>query len=460
MNQGKNKKIIDCKKNICINNNNCCNEFNVGRFFLGMAIILIGSGFLLNNLGFVDFSFNFWKLWPLFIIFIGLSIFDKKSFFGNIVGALALLISIFFVLVAIFVPISGNLRNQNIDKIIPIAVPIMEETKSAKIDIVSGVGQLNLSDTSESGMLVSGILSSNFMQINPVTSLGGSVQKVSLEEVGKTVNSSMSNELTLNLNQEVPMDIILHGSFFNMNIDLSNILANNVDISSGASSLSLKLGSRVDSSTVNINAGTGSADIFIPNGVGVFLKINSGLSTTTFTDFKKINDNTYESNNYANSNKKINLNINIGLSSLNINWYSEPIIISDENTEKIELFYYNKLEDKENSCGSEYVLPISRQIPATKTPIKDAINLLLSGQLTQSERNQGFVTEFPNDNFKLLDANYNYDNETLTLSFTEVPGFSNGGSCRVGIIENEIIKTAKQFGVKNIVLEPESIFQP
>jgi len=257
------------------------------------------------------------------------------------------------------------------------------------------------------------------------------------------------------------MDISLKGAVSDMNIDLSNVISNNVDINSGASSLNLKLGDKAVASDVSINAGTGSTNIYIPNGVGVVLRINSGLSSTSFKDFRKISDNLYQSNNYVSTDKKINLNINVGLSALIIDWYTPQVqVVGAENTQKVELFYYNRTADKNIDCGGEFVLPVERQIPLTKTPIKDTINLLISGQLTQAEKEQGFTTEFPNPGFKLLEANYDYDSETLILKFTEVPGFTDGGSCRISILANEIIKTIKQFGVKNIVFVPESLFQP
>jgi spore germination protein GerM len=93
------------------------------------------------------------------------------------------------------------------------------------------------------------------------------------------------------------------------------------------------------------------------------------------------------------------------------------------------------------------------------TPIKDAISLLIKGELTEEERAQGFTTEFPNEDFKLLDVNLK--DGVLYLEFTEVPGFTTGGSCRISLLTNQIIKTAKQFlGVNEVVLLPESIFQP
>jgi hypothetical protein len=49
----------------------------------------------------------------------------------------------------------------------------------------------------------------------------------------------------------------------------------------------------------------------------------------------------------------------------------------------------------------------------------------------------------------------------LTLKFTEVPGFTDGGSARMLILSSTIEKTALQFpGVKEVVFLPETLFQP
>jgi uncharacterized membrane protein len=128
-------------------------------------------------------------------------------------------------------------------------------------------------------------------------------------------------------------------------------------------------------------------------------------------------------------------------------------------TTKVNLFYYNKNLDTDITCGADFVLPLEREIAVTASPIKDTINLLIQGNLTESEKEEGFKTEFPNKDLKLINANLK--DGTLTLNFTEVPGFTDGGVCRIRILTNEIIKTAKQFkGVENVIFEPEGLFQP
>ena len=70
------------------------------------------------------------------------------------------------------------------------------------------------------------------------------------------------------------------------------------------------------------------------------------------------------------------------------------------------------------------------------------------------------MTEFPNKDFALLSADID-DDGILTLEFTEVPGFTDGGSARMLILSSLIEKTALQFpAVKKVVFTPETLFQP
>ena len=70
------------------------------------------------------------------------------------------------------------------------------------------------------------------------------------------------------------------------------------------------------------------------------------------------------------------------------------------------------------------------------------------------------MTEFPNKDFTLLSSDLSSDG-ILTLQFSEVPGFTDGGSARILLLSNLIKKTALQFpGVKEVVFAPETLFQP
>jgi spore germination protein GerM len=133
-------------------------------------------------------------------------------------------------------------------------------------------------------------------------------------------------------------------------------------------------------------------------------------------------------------------------------------------TRTIKLYYYNqKLDQQENkkmgaSCDRAYILPVERIIATTNTPIQDAIKLLIMGELTYGEKSAGFTTEFPNNKFRLFGADLK--DGVLTLDFPEVPGFTEGGSCRVGLLQAQIEKTAKQFPEVKEVKYTKILFQP
>ncbi|OGE74050.1 MAG: hypothetical protein A3I07_01200 [Candidatus Doudnabacteria bacterium RIFCSPLOWO2_02_FULL_42_9] len=157
-----------------------------------------------------------------------------------------------------------------------------------------------------------------------------------------------------------------------------------------------------------------------------------------------------------------------GVEKDNIVLIRQMIVLEDVEPAKllqIKLYYYNEDRDREISGGEwlsldpEAVIPVERQIPTTMTPIQDAIRLLIRGELSSEERDEGFMTEFPNEDFKLLGANLKAG--VLTLEFTEVPGFTMGGSARIRLMTASITKTAKQFSeVKTVKFLPEEIFQP
>lgn len=134
-----------------------------------------------------------------------------------------------------------------------------------------------------------------------------------------------------------------------------------------------------------------------------------------------------------------------------------------EKTDLIKIYYYNQELDKDDSgnilCGRKGLVAVKRKIPITRTPIQDAVKILLLGRLTDEERERGISTEYPLAGFSLKSASLK--DGVLTLEFSDPDNKAVGGSCRVGILWFQIEATAKQFPeVKEVRFLPEEIFQP
>ena len=145
-----------------------------------------------------------------------------------------------------------------------------------------------------------------------------------------------------------------------------------------------------------------------------------------------------------------------------------PTPTTEVTKQEVKLFYYNAPADKktnnENSevlCSADAVLPVIRIIPATKSPIKDTLELLFQGGITPAEKAAGFQTEFPLQGVMLISASLKNDG-TLTLDLADPDHKTSGGACRSSILAAQVIKTAKQFSaVKRVeFLNPDSVFQP
>ena len=78
-------------------------RFDFGKLSFGLFLIVLGLLYLAKNLGWInlDFNFNVWQLWPLLIIFAGLSLLTGRtvaSIFAGIIFTLTV-ITIAFILI-------------------------------------------------------------------------------------------------------------------------------------------------------------------------------------------------------------------------------------------------------------------------------------------------------------------------------------------------------------------------
>lgn len=129
----------------------------------------------------------------------------------------------------------------------------------------------------------------------------------------------------------------------------------------------------------------------------------------------------------------------------------------------VKLYYYNPSKDIDSKgiilCSRQGLVAVERRIPATMTPLQDAVRLLIQGNLTPEEKSSGISTEYPLSGLTLLGASRN--STALTLVFNDPEHKTSGGACRANVLWYQIEATAKQFpGVPEIKFAPKELFQP
>lgn len=295
--------------------------FSFGRIFLGLIILLIGIYFLAQTTGWLpaNLTFDWWQLWPILIIFIGLSMFRVRGWVSAVIGTLVTIIVLGVVVVLLFAPASFYGSNR-ITQDIPISIAKDTKVSSTVLNLTDYAGSINIFGDTQN--LVEGNLRTNIMNLTTSTSVTNTVQTVNLGIDGNWQNfvDSKSNELALHLSSSTPFKINIESGASSMNFDLQQVILEALDINTGASSLTLALGDKATSTAVNVKAGASSVNVTLPKDVGAQAVIDSGLTSNQLDDFTKIGDKLYQSNNYASSTKKADFNFKLGVSSLKISW--------------------------------------------------------------------------------------------------------------------------------------------
>lgn len=89
--------------------------FNIGRFFVGLAIIFFGLALLAQNAGWVNINtlnLSWSNLWPVFLILIGLSMLSSRGVIGTVVGILFALLVLLATVILILIPSSSIVSNE------------------------------------------------------------------------------------------------------------------------------------------------------------------------------------------------------------------------------------------------------------------------------------------------------------------------------------------------------------
>jgi len=120
------------------------------------------------------------------------------------------------------------------------------------------------------------------------------------------------------------------------------------------------------------------------------------------------------------------------------------------------LYCVNRIVAKEvyehGPCDA-VIYPVERRLPATQTPVQDAIRMLIRGELTDEERKSGFSSGFPLPDVTIAEATI--EDGVLTLIFDDPKGRTSGGTCRVDPMRAQIMKTVLQFPwMKGVRLDP------
>lgn len=337
----------------------------VNKIFKGFTFLLVGTILLANTLEILEWSVwsNIIKLWPLLIISLGLSlIFRGKSlsfmgpliiFLGIIVGVGASYMGISFegeivrevktlsreivievekvpeTEVALEAEITPEIETAPETETTPeteVALETKEylEIERASIELKFDIGKLTLGESTP--LLYECISQYRYKEFEPFEEFSRTEKEANIliyhsPVIKRRISNNIRNYWQLKLNNKIIYDLSIKTGAINTDCNLSGFKVEKLYIESGASNINLVL-PQYDSKII-IDTGVSNIDIAIPKNVGAIVNIDSGIAIKNLDDFIKRNG-TFISHNYNESEFKTEIEINSGVSHIDIYYVYIP----------------------------------------------------------------------------------------------------------------------------------------
>ncbi|MCE7061306.1 LiaF transmembrane domain-containing protein [Dyadobacter sp. CY343] len=137
----------------------------------------------------------------------------------------------------------------------------------------------------------------------------------------KIKNGEISNQAKIQLNDKPVWSIDLGIGAGKGDFDFSDYKVEKLKVSTGVADMDIKMGDKLASSQIDIEAGVASVTIDIPRSVGCELRIDGALNAKNIDGLDKVGSGLYRSQGYESAEKKIIIDFEGGLTSININRY-------------------------------------------------------------------------------------------------------------------------------------------
>lgn len=308
---------------------------NLGKVSSGLIVIFAGVFILLGNLGIVNFSWSaVIYFWPVLIILAGINLLLPKRMEGQLLSIMATVVVLLFFAYQGLKPNNSSVFSSNFrdteNKVRSGELSILSEEYRSEIDyanlkITGGAVEYIIKETSSKLIDIEARSSRSSYLLSSGKPEGNTVslkfsQKGSRKSGAKGLQAENSAKIRLNAN---PIwDIKLEIGAGKADFDLSSFKVRKLEIEGGASSVNVKMGMPAEAlSKIDFEGGVSSLSIDVPAQAGCIIFTESALSSLDFSGFTKHADGSYQTDNYVDATKKIEIKLENGLSSISVHRY-------------------------------------------------------------------------------------------------------------------------------------------
>jgi uncharacterized protein YxeA len=298
----------------------------------GLILVLIGVLFILKNLDIIYFSwYSLWRLWPLLLVLIGITILPVKD------GIKVVLTIIVLIAAAFFLISFPNFHNWNDDRSINNSRDRIDDKDSQDIDqrifeaYDSTINEADLIFDAAAGNFRIEQSTDELFEFEREGNLGrytysikdlGEKREIRIElEEGRIIRTDLKNKVAIKLNPNPVWDIKVDVGAANIELDLSSFKIRKLDIEGGASSINIRLGTLQAESKIKINSGASSINIKVPQEFACEVNTSTVLSSKDLEGFNKVGNGTYVTPDFSDKTKNIVIEVEAAVSSLSVERY-------------------------------------------------------------------------------------------------------------------------------------------
>lgn len=134
-------------------------------------------------------------------------------------------------------------------------------------------------------------------------------------------NGEIKNEAKIQLNDKPVWKVDLGIGAGKGNFDFSDYKVESLNVSTGVADMDIRMGDKMSVANLKIESGVASVTIEIPSSVGCEMRIDGALNAKSLDGLDKVSNNLYRSAGFETAEKKIFIDFEGGLTSVNIKRY-------------------------------------------------------------------------------------------------------------------------------------------
>jgi hypothetical protein len=288
-----------------------------GAFFVSLGLLLLADRYDLFTLGWEEV----WRFWPLLLIFLGAAMLFRTSHFRTlaiVLGGLALAL-----LVAAFLSFAWGGRDwetRRESRGESFTLPIGDSIKDASLVFQGGAGVLEVREDSSALLQATTHTDYGSYTYEVDSSDGAARIRVAFEGGRKGWRIGwLENDALLLLHPRPSWDLDFELGASRIDLDLTKLAVEHLHIKMGASRSTIRLGDLAPESEVEIEAGVSSLTIEVPEALGCRLRLDAPVSGKKIHGFTKVGDGEYETDNASTAEKRANIFLHAGVSSIRVN---------------------------------------------------------------------------------------------------------------------------------------------